>query len=241
MKQVFILTGISRGLGKSLFDCLCSTFEDCQIIGIGKSFTAAQYDIEFNSSDRVKLIYADFSTQFNLEKIPVNFNRDSCIHIILNAGVIEPIGNVGTTLDNEFISCVHINFISHARLCNYLLHTFGSKKNISIINVSSAASQFAKSGWSAYCSSKAAMRMYLDCLAKEYPFVRVHHIDPGMLDTDMQKKIRDTSPEVFAEVTRFRALKQDGKLKDPVEVAMKIIQEIINSSVNEKNFDEHLS
>ena len=53
---------------------------------------------------------------------------------------------------------------------------------------------------------------------------RVHHIDPGIMDTPMQREIRAASPESFPEVDRFVAFAEEGKLVPPETVAKRIVE-----------------
>lgn len=57
--------------------------------------------------------------------------------------------------------------------------------------VSSGAATSAYSGWGAYCASKAALNSIAAVMAVEEPNVTSIAIRPGVLDTDMQKLIRE--------------------------------------------------
>ena len=83
-------------------------------------------------------------------------------------------------------------------------------------------------GWSLYCAAKAAMEGFVRALAVEeqhqdQPFVCVS-IDPGVIDTEMQALIRETSVADFPDVERFTKRKQDGGLSSPESVAAAIIK-----------------
>jgi len=67
----------------------------------------------------------------------------------------------------------------------------------------------------------------LDCLSAENSHITVEHIDPGVLNTSMQKKIRNSENEVVSEARFFSNLKASGKLLEPDVVAKKIIKRII--------------
>lgn len=59
-----------------------------------------------------------------------------------------------------------------------------------IMWVSSGAARNAYQGWSAYASSKAAVNSLSTCLAFEEKDITSVTIEPGRVDTDMQKHIR---------------------------------------------------
>ena len=93
-----------------------------------------------------------------------------------------------------------------------------------IFNISSGASIKAVSGWSAYCSSKAAIRISLDFIAKENNLVSVAHFDPGVMDTEMQRKIRRSSQKRMHNQQTFINYFSHGKLKHPQTVAVKFLR-----------------
>jgi len=52
--------------------------------------------------------------------------------------------------------------------------------------------------------------------------VRLFSVAPGILDTDMQAKIRSAKPEDFPAVDRFKTYDLEDLLSSPAEVAEKI-------------------
>ena len=100
-----------------------------------------------------------------------------------------------------------------------------------ITNVSSGVAERAKASWSSYSAAKAGLRIYSQALAQEmseYPKTRVLSFNPGIMDTEMQKVIREQSEDVFAEVGKFRGYKEEGKLVPPAEVARKLLSLLEN-------------
>ena len=51
--------------------------------------------------------------------------------------------------------------------------------------------------------------------------------DPGVMDTAMQRQIRETDPHIFNEVERFVAYKTNGNLIDPEIIANELIKNYI--------------
>ena len=54
--------------------------------------------------------------------------------------------------------------------------------------------------------------------------VSIVSIYPGVVDTDMQAKIRSTSPKEFKSVKKFKELHENNQLLTPSFVAKKIIE-----------------
>ena len=70
-----------------------------------------------------------------------------------------------------------------------------------------------------YCSSKAFIKIFFEVTEKENSHYTFHNINPGVIDTKMQKTIRDSS---FPDSKRFINMYSDGKLKSANEAALEI-------------------
>jgi NAD(P)-dependent dehydrogenase (short-subunit alcohol dehydrogenase family) len=88
-----------------------------------------------------------------------------------------------------------------------------------IILTSSGAARHSYAGWGAYCATKAALKSLGDTLAVEEEDITTISVEPGTVDTDMQKDIREKFLHVMDEKDqkRFTALHEEGKLAKPEE------------------------
>ena len=66
--------------------------------------------------------------------------------------------------------------------------------------------------------------MALDILEDENHNLRLYHFDPGVMDTKMQESIRQSDKSSMNDVELFRDLYSDGKLRDPKDVALEIVE-----------------
>jgi benzil reductase ((S)-benzoin forming) len=107
-------------------------------------------------------------------------------------------------------------------IVNFLLKNF-SNNLLSFVNISSGAANRAINSWSLYCSSKAFIKMFFEVAECEYQQHKFFNIDPGVMDTQMQKSIRSTD---FPDVSSFRNLEEEGKLKLPIDVAIEILNKV---------------
>ncbi len=77
--------------------------------------------------------------------------------------------------------------------------------------------------WSPYCASKAAMNMYLRCLAREEPEITALAVRPGIVDTEIVRGLYSNphSEEVMdPQQFRFMQLqRENGKLLQPEQPA----------------------
>lgn len=123
--------------------------------------------------------------------------------VINNAGQIDPIGHVGETDPAGWANAIQVNLLGayhaiHAAL-PALLRVQGA-----IVNVSSGAAHSPREGWSAYCSSKAALAMLTRCMATEYAArgIAAYGLQPGLVDTEMQVRIRGSGMNEISQVPR---------------------------------------
>lgn len=112
--------------------------------------------------------------------------------LVNNAGVIEPIARLGESDPAAWGRALTINLTGAYHGCRAVLPHFRRAGGGVIVNVSSGAAVAALEGWSAYCAAKAGLRMLTRSLHLETRGhgVRVYGFQPGVVDTDMQARIR---------------------------------------------------
>ena len=220
LKNLYIITGTSSGIGKSILEALLENPIN-EVIGISRnnstihpSYTHVTLDLS-NISDVKKF------------KFP-NSTNYSKISLINNAGTLGEIN----TLDK-----INLESLDQTNLINYtapmLLATEFIQKYQSahiqkiIINLSSGAATSPYASWSNYCASKAALEMFTKCIHKEqedqsHPIL-AFSIAPGVVNTNMQAYIRSTKAENFKMKSKFIELYEQNQLYDANSVAQKII------------------
>lgn len=211
------LSGPSSGLGSSLYELLSSR-SNTRITNIGRNKPKKMRKQDF-------FLKKDFQ---ELNKFKFDISDDiSKIIFISNAGSIEPINLAAQVKIQELITNHMINFISPYSISGVLTRiSIKMSIPLHIVNISSGAASHGIAGWSAYCSSKAAIKIALDCLAEENENVNLIHLDPGILDTDMQRTIREVSSLKMPGKKKFIDYYNQGKLKTPSNAAIEIINAI---------------
>lgn len=235
MKAVVVLSGPTSGLGRELLRTLLSN--DLPTIAVGRRLERLA-DEFVEASGRLMTLDVDLadlmksgapeSLDHRLESTLEQVNAELII-LLNNAGVINPIGLVGDISPAAFQDSLSVNLLAPMILTNACAR---SAKRLAarlvVLNVSSGAALRPLPGWSSYCATKAAARMYFEVLAAESPeMVDVDQIDPGVLDTAMQETIRASGREQFPLVERFVALKTEGRLKSPAVVANEIVERVL--------------
>ena len=221
MKKVFIITGANRGLGEGFVDVLIKDNNNF-VISMSRSLSEAQ---KTYTSDSFYFLKADLSDNAIDKKISfintlIN-NEDVCF--INNAVVIEPIDKIENLRDQDIERTISVNIKATIQLTKYLLRNFNENK-LTFINISSGAANRAISNWSLYCSSKAFIKMFYEVAEIEYRQHRFFNIDPGVMDTNMQKSIKNSD---FPDVSSFKGLQEQGKLKAPKQVALEILNAVL--------------
>ena len=220
--NVYIVTGASKGIGFELAKQLSKAGHF--VVGIART------EIEI---DEVKFIQSDLSETEKLESLingiivaaPEDANSFTLIN---NAGMVDPIGLIGSVNDAEISNAMAVNLTAPMILSNAFIsklkHFVGSKR---IVNISSGAGRNAYEGWGTYCATKAGLDHFSRVVAAEqsnaeHP-VEIVSIAPGIIDTNMQEKIRESNQDAFPLLERFIDYKEQGLLSSAVQTAEKLI------------------
>lgn len=213
---VYLITGTSSGIGKALAEQIVT---HSHVVGVARNCSLTHKNYKHYTLD-----LASFNEQ-NLEEINQLIQEYKNIHIIHNAGMIDPIAPISKLDINVFKKNHKVNFLAPVHITNHLLGKLETKVK-SITFIGSGAARHTIDAWSAYCSAKAALLMFAKCLQQEYNDrnipLKVFDISPGVIDTPMQEKIRNADQNLFLQKNRFDTLHKNNELSDPVEVARKI-------------------
>ena len=104
-----------------------------------------------------------------------------------------------------------------------ILYLYSIKYKILVI--SSGSAQFPNAGLASYSSAKAAIEMFAKCIfieQKRLKQVDILALRPGVVNTNMQKRIRSVSKKDFPNSDRYKNLFKQNKLLNPKLVAEKI-------------------
>ena len=112
--------------------------------------------------------------------------------MINNAGQIEPQAPLAQTDPAAWAQAVSVNLVGPYNVIRAALPELLRRAG-AIVNVSTGAAHPPRDGWSAYCSSKAGLYMLSRSVLNEYgkQGLSVYSLQPGLVDTDMQARIRD--------------------------------------------------
>lgn len=220
---VILVTGVSRGLGHALFDKLLHA--SLRPAGIGRRFDRAHVAAMLRGD--CHLITFDLADAAGLDRIDLRriIAADArSVVFIANAAVVEPIGTLQGLDAAAAARAFTINALAPALLAARLAQLCGHRGlPLHILDISTGAAIRALPGLAAYCGSKGAARIMLDCVACEHSMVTVEHVDPGVIDTGMQAILRGASQEGLPSRETFQRLLTDGVLRSAHDVAEEIL------------------
>ena len=211
---MFVITGGGSGIGRALANALVKRNKSVLIIGRREPVLIKTAE----SSALIDYICADISTSSGRQRI---FERLEGVNIIEglihNAGIIEPIKPIKTIDENEWRQVLATNLDAPL----FLSQLFYSKLiNGRVLHIGSGAAYFPVAGWSAYCTSKAALSMLTRCWQIESEQVAFASVMPGIIDTDMQAYIREASYMDSEKLNFFKQLQRNNQLVSPNTVAL---------------------
>lgn len=220
LKKTVIITGANRGLGKGFVDVLIQD-KECFIISISRRLSEEQKSYP---SDRFFFLEMDLAQDDLVEKLSLLEGKigKEAIFYINNASIIEPIAKIEDLDEQSIDKILAVNVKATLMLTQFMLKNY-SQNQLTLVNISSGAANRPIDNWSLYCSSKAFNQMFFNVAESEYEQHRFFNINPGVLDTGMQKDIRKSD---FPDVEKFKELQKEGQLKSPIEVAKEILKTI---------------
>jgi NAD(P)-dependent dehydrogenase (short-subunit alcohol dehydrogenase family) len=227
-----LLTGASRGLGRALADALLAP--DQVLLCIARQPSDALADAARERGTELTqwaLDLADAETaagrlQAWLQVQPGE--RYASATLINNAAIVPAPGPLEATADGELAQAVRVGLeaplLLSAAFLRATAHWPGERK---LLNVSSGLGRRAMAGSTAYCAVKAGMDHFSRALALEQAALpngaKVVSLAPGVIDTGMQRTLREADPQRFPEQARFAQLKSQGQLDTPAQAAAKLL------------------
>lgn len=206
------------GIGLAISKHLLSLPEKHNVILVARTTPSALTQLESGHRGRVKLVTADFvdltSAQLVLDSSTSAFG--SLDGLIVNHGILGEVQRVTNSTVDGWRQTFDVNFFSVVGIVQAALPALRESKG-RIIFTSSGAAQNAYSTWGAYGASKAALNHLAMTLKNEEPDVTTVSIRPGVVDSDMQKEIREVHHTTMDEKDRekFLEAKEKGKLLRP--------------------------
>lgn len=216
MSKTYIITGVSRGIGKALAEHFLS--KNHAVIGIGRAHSIQNPNFQF-----IELDLLDSNAIQNFQ-LPTTESEE--IILINNAGIIGNIERISSMKEDYIVEIMQVNVIAPIQLTRKISEFCGNEKQFTLVNISSGAGKRAIPSWAGYCASKAAIDLFSQTFLLEErelgKATKVYAVAPGVIDTDMQIQIRSTNENAFSSLENFQNLKSENKLETPERIALKL-------------------
>ncbi|MEQ9812568.1 MAG: SDR family NAD(P)-dependent oxidoreductase [Azospirillaceae bacterium] len=197
-----LIVGASRGIGAATAEALAAAGMGVALVArseaaiatlareLGQSgATAHAYACDVADGDRVKAVVDQAAADLGGIDVVVN-----------NAGIIDPIGHLADSDPAAWARNIQVNLIGAYHVIRHALaHLPGDG---TVVNISSGAAGGPMEGWSAYCSGKAGLAMLSRAVHLELPALRIFSFRPGVVDTEMQGKIRASGMNAVSRLKR---------------------------------------
>lgn len=219
-RNVAIITGGSRGIGRAIAIQLAKSGNDIAVIYKGNSekanevikicegygVDAVSIQADVSNSEDCKAVVAKVKEQFGKVNILVN-----------NAGITRD-GLLIRMKDSDFDDVIDANLkgtFYMMRECIPLMLKADVKK---IINISSVAGVLGNQGQANYSASKAGVIGLTKSAAREYASkkININAIAPGMIETDMTLDMSEKAREGVIATVPFKEM---GKAEDIAKAA----------------------
>ena len=131
--------------------------------------------------------------------------------LVNNAGVIGPIGRIPDVSIEDWARNIETNLVAAFHAVQLAIPSMVGRGGGTIVNLSSGAARNPMEGWSAYCAGKAGLAMLTQCINKEFgnQGLRAFGFAPGVVDTEMQVKIRASGINPVSQLPRASLLPPD--------------------------------
>ena len=224
-----IVTGHSRGLGAALAEQLLD--RGIAVLGISRKGNA-DLAARFPALKEVALDLSDTQSLLRWLSGPTLkgfLSGAGEVLLINNAGLLQPVGPIGTQDPAAIAKSVALNVTAPMILSNAVAaQAMAASVTCRVLHVSSGVGRRPCAGWSVYSATKAALDHHARGAAlDDTPWLRVASLAPGVVDTDMQAEIRASDPAVFPMLPQFHELKDKNLLVAPADTARKILDYLL--------------
>ena len=214
--RTVLITGGARGIGWHLTAGFLADPQYQVVVCARNTDSLAKAENDFaDFRDRLTLLQADVGREEDVERMikRINLEKNSLHVLINNAGIYGPIGDIADISSSAWLEAVNINLMGVFYTCKHAVPLMRKTGFGRIINLSGGGATKPMPGYSAYCSTKAAVVRFSETLAQELheDGIFVNSIAPGFIATDIhQATLKSRHPVIGSFLQQTEAKMKSG-------------------------------
>jgi benzil reductase ((S)-benzoin forming) len=225
VQKVALITGTGSGIGKAFAELLLS--KDYIVYGYSRTNYIQHANFIFTA--------IDLSNLESVKELQFPKCKSEDILLVNNAATIGEAMPLHLKKDATIINDYNLNIIAPTLLCSKFMNSYADTQKL-IINIGSGAANNAIASWNTYCPTKSALDMLTRVIAAEkHEKLNIYSVHPGVVDTNMQEKIRASDAKLFPLLDKFTAYHNNNELETTTIAAQKLLYIIQNFSEFTKN------
>ena len=187
-KPISLVTGASRGIGRSL--CVDLVNRGHHVVALARTIGALEELADEVGDENITLIPQDLMDGMALEKLgPLLFDKFGRIdNVILNAGMLGTLCPLSQCDPAEWNRVFQINVTANVHLIRTLTPILSKMDQSNMVFVTSGVARQPRAYWGAYAASKAALESLAEIYNQEMEQtgLSIHVFNPGRTATKMQ-------------------------------------------------------
>jgi NAD(P)-dependent dehydrogenase (short-subunit alcohol dehydrogenase family) len=231
-RHLTIITGASRGMGLAMaeqlldagHDLLCISRSHSDALGLRAGAKGLRCEQLAQDLTRTQAAAAKLETWL----AGCDAAAFASVTLINNAGMLPRIAPLAAVPAADLVDALRVDLEAPMLLTSVFLRaTQAWKAQRNVLNISSGMGRRAMASQAAYCAAKAGMDHFTRCVALEEADkpngAKLCSLAPGVIDTDMQTRLRGAEASQFPDIANFIGLKEKGALSSPSEAAARVL------------------
>ena len=220
MKKTILITGASRGIGKSTAYLMAENGYDLLLVSRNEeALISIKEDIVNNYKVDVRICALNISDKNELGRLEDIIKEINGVYALINNAAVSYVGLLTDMTYEEWDYTIDVNLNAAFYISKMVIPNMINNKEGRIINISSMWGNVGASMEVAYSASKGGINAFTKALAKELApsNIKVNAIAFGVINTDMNKNLSEGE---------LLSLKNDipmDRIAEPNEAAMMIL------------------